>query len=76
VIAWQDYLIIMLFIVTNFVFAGAFRVLMVNVFWKPGQIIIYKLVMAIFSLLYMAAGIVYLWGYDSLDINVSEFINQ
>jgi hypothetical protein len=46
---------------------------MVNVFWKPWQIIIYKLVIILTSLMYIALGLVYIFGSDTLDQQVSDF---
>jgi hypothetical protein len=76
IIYWQDYFIIALYCCTNFAYVGIFRVLMVSIFWKPWQTIIYKLGIIISSLLYIAIGLLYIFGNDTLSKQVEDFNNE
>lgn len=72
-IDWQDYIIMLLYIFTNFCFAGVFRVLMVCLSWKPWQIKLYKLVATALSCLYIIAGMIYLMRNSTLAMTVSKY---
>lgn len=49
---------------------------MVNVFWKSWQVILYKLMIIITSLFYVALGLVYIFGADTLSQQIDDFTNQ
>lgn len=46
---------------------------MVSIYWKPWQTIIYKLGIIVSSIAYIAIGLVYIFGYDSLSEQVNGF---
>lgn len=46
---------------------------MVNIYWRPWQTIIYKMSIVISSLIYIAIGLVYIFGNDSLSKQVDDF---
>lgn len=73
IIFWQDYLIIGLYCLTNLAFIGIFRVLMVAIYWRQWQTIVYKLSIVISSLIYIGIGLVYIFGNDGLSRQVDEF---
>jgi predicted membrane protein len=75
-IAWQDIIIIILYILTNLIYAGCFRILMVHIYWKPWQIILYKLMITLSSILYIALGLMYLFGKNTLNESVESFNNE
>jgi hypothetical protein len=62
-----------MYVFTNLAYTGAFRVLMVNVYWKPWQVVIFKVIVIFTSLLYVAFGFIYLIGSDSLTNSVDQF---
>lgn len=73
VIYWQDYLVIALYCMVNLAYVGIFRVLMVSIYWKSWQTIIYKLGIILSSLAYIAIGLLYIFGSDTLSQQVDEF---
>jgi len=64
-----------MYTLTNFAYVGIFRILMVNVFWKSWQVILYKLMIIITSLFYVALGLVYIFGADTLSQQIDDFTN-
>lgn len=72
-IRMEDYIVIGMYCVCNFAFAGIFRVLMVQVKWNPNQIIVYKLGIVLSSLSYVLVGFIYLSGNDELSSQLDEF---
>lgn len=75
-VLWQDYAVIILYAISNFALVGCFRVLMVYVYWRPWQIIVYKLTIILTSLLYIALGLVYIFGEDTLSKQVDDFSTE
>jgi hypothetical protein len=73
ILVWQDILVIALYCLTNLAMIGIFRILMVNIYWRPYQVIVYKLAIVFSSLIYIAVGLVYIFGDDSLSKQVDEF---
>jgi hypothetical protein len=69
----EDFIVIGLYCVCNFAFAGIFRVLMVHVNWNPCQIIAFKLGIVASSLSYVIVGFTYLSGNDELSSQLEEF---
>lgn len=72
-IKMEDYIVIALYCVCNFAFAGIFRVLMIHVKWNPCQIIVFKLGIVVSSLSYVIVGFTYLSGNDELSSQLDEF---
>jgi hypothetical protein len=67
---WQDILIILLYFLTNLTYCGVFRIIMVNTDWKPCQVLILKLSIILSSLTYIAVGLIYISGSDTIDVSV------
>lgn len=55
---------------TNLAYVGIFRVLMVSIYWKSWQTIVYKLGIILSSLAYIAIGLLYIFGSDTLSQQV------
>lgn len=70
IIYWQDYLVIGLYCMVNLAYVGIFRVLMVSIYWKSWQTIVYKLGIILSSLAYIAIGLLYIFGSDTLSQQV------
>ena len=64
---WQDILVIAFYCIANMTYVGIFRILMVNIYWKPWQTLVYKMGIIISSIAYIAIGLVYIFGLDSLS---------
>lgn len=73
IVFWQDYFVIAGYALTNFILAGILRILMVNICWKPWQVVVYKISITLTSLLYIALGLLYIFGADSLSNQISDF---
>lgn len=69
----EDIACIFLYCFTNFALAGAFRVLMVYVSWRPCEVIIYKLGIIGSSLIYLIVGFVYYSGKDGVNEQIDTF---
>lgn len=67
IVNWQDIVIIILYSITNLTYSGIFRILMVNVDWKPCQMIVLKLLIILSSLAYITVGLIYISGKDTID---------
>ena len=67
IVNWQDIVIIILYSITNLTYPGIFRILMVNVDWKPCQMIVLKLLIILSSLAYITVGLIYISGKDTID---------
>lgn len=72
----EDFIVIALYCICNFAFAGIFRVLMMNVTWNPVQIIVFKLGIVLSSMSYVIVGFTYLSGNDELSRQLDEFNNS
>lgn len=66
-VGWQDIMIMIFYVITNFAMIGCFRVLMVNIKWSAWKVIIYKLAIIISSIFYIVLGVICLYGQDSLS---------
>lgn len=54
IVVWQDYMVMVLYIVTNFIMLGKFRISMLYVRWQVWQVVFLKVLLVFASLVYFA----------------------
>ncbi len=66
-IKWQDIVYYLLFCTVNFIYVGFFRVMMVYADWKPWQVVFFKSLLILSSMVYFFEGLMFIYGKDKLS---------